>query len=160
MKYLLALILLVSNVAWADSMTFDVGLGVFNSGLHSLSETKLVKLGLQEDVWYNLKQKASAGFWLDNAGNGRTDSEFGAYQLGFEVRNPTLLASVFFGPAFITTPDVYLGGHLQFNTSLFLGVPDDDNNAIGVFYNHFSSAGLEMPNMGRDFVGAGIKFNL
>jgi hypothetical protein len=78
--------------------------------------------------------------------------------LGFDVENETFEASVFSGPTLITSPDIYLGGPLQFNESIYLGIKDKREESIGFAYNHFSSAGIEMPNIGRDFAGLEIKF--
>ena len=155
-----AIILLLATSAYAreDQFTMGVGVGVFNSGKHSLSETKVLSLGYQEDLWNALKQRATVGFWFDDAGNGRSSSAFGSGQLGFEVNRDGLIADVFFGPAAISSPDSLLGGRFQFMESLNLGIQDKFNNYIGLFYRHLSSAGLEMPNIGRDMVGLEIRF--
>ena len=142
----------------ADDMVLDGGLGVFDSAKNSLSETKLLKVGIQEDLWYVLKQRFNTGFWLDNAGNGRTGSSFIGYQLGYEVKTDSLVASAWTGPGLISSPDSYLGGMLQFNETMFFGIHDKQDNTMGFAYNHWSSAGIEMPNQGRDFVTLQLKF--
>lgn len=153
-----AVVLACRAEAHGDELVIDGGIGVLNSAKSSLSETKFAKFGLEEPVWYALKQRFSIGLWLDNKGQGRTGSAFAGYQLGFQVTSDALEASVWSGPTLITTPDVYLGGPLQFNETLFLGIHDKAGQTIGVAYNHFSSAGLEMPNIGRDFFGLEIRF--
>lgn len=153
------LLFLLATPAFADStMSLEVATGVFNSGKNSLAETKLVKLGLEEDLWYNLKHRVNGGFWLDNAGDGRKGSGFLGYQWGFVVNNGSTEVGVYSGPTYITTTDTYLGGCFQFNETIYFGISDKDYNFAGFAYNHFSSAGIETPNMGRDFAGVMLKF--
>lgn len=159
MKKFLALLALVSTPAVADTtLSLDVATGIFNSGRNNLAETKLLKIGLEEDLWYNLKHRINGGIWLDNVGNGRNNSGFLAYQWGFVVNNGNVEAGVYSGPAYITTPDIYLGGRFQFNETACLGISDRGGNVLSACYNHFSSGGLEFPNIGRDFLGVQIKF--
>ena len=153
-------IIFISTISYAqdDQYIVDGGIGVFHSGQHSLSETKMFSLGIQEDLWGALKERGTAGFWLDNAGNGKKDSGFAAGQLGWEVNRDGLIVGAFAGPCLITSPDSLLGGVFQFMDSINLGVQDNDNNYIGVFYRHFSSAGIESPNQGRDLIGIEVRF--
>lgn len=55
------------------------------------------------------------------------------------------------GIGFISDTDVYLGGHLEFNHNLYIGIKDKHDKSIGLSYRHISNAGLFMPNVGRDF---------
>jgi len=160
MKYLTILLLLWSSVCLGqqDQVVVDGGLGVFGTEGDSLPQVKFGKVGIEEDLWYNLKQRFNAGTWLDSRGNGRISSAFGGYQLGFEVTNEVLQCSIWSGPTLITSPDIALGGPLQFNETLFLGVVDKNENSIGIAYNHFSSAGIYQPNLGKDFMGLEVKF--
>lgn len=154
----LAVFLVNTGYAQNDQMVLDGGIGVFNSGKKSLSETKMLSLGIQEDVWGPLKQRVVAGGWLDNAGGGRTSSAFASGQIGFEVNGNGLVAGIFTGPAFISSPDILLGGHLQFMDDIHFGIQDKESNYMGLMYRHLSSAGLEMPNIGRDVLGLEIRF--
>src|ERR1035437_7564634 len=124
----------------SDQMALDVGIGILNSAYNSLSETKTLSLGIQEDLYGPLKQRGTVGLWIDNAGHGRSGSAFVSGQLGFEVDREGLIAGVFSGPALLSDTDVYLGGHFQFMDDIRLGLQDKQNNYIGVFYRHFSSA--------------------
>ena len=158
---LIALYFMVMGcIAYADqdSIVTDVGVGEFGTKGSSLSQVKFAKVGWQEDLWYNLKQRMNAGGWIDTRELGYSSSAFAGYQLGFEVKNSVFEASVFSGPTLISSPDNALGGIFQLNETLFFGIVDKDDNTIGIVYNHFSSAGLEMPNLGRDFMGIEIKF--
>ena len=159
MKLLLILLLLSSQAfAQQDQIVVDGALGILGNEGSSLSQVKFAKIGLQEDVWDALKQRFNVGQWLDSRGNGRSNSTFAGYQIGFEVSNDVLQSSIFGGPSVISNPDVALGGIVQFNETIFFGIKDKDSNSMGVAYNHFSSGGLEMPNLGRDFLGLEIKF--
>lgn len=158
-KHIAFVCLLISSAyADQDQIVTDVGLGSFGTKGSSLSQDKFAKIGWQEDVWYSLKHRFNVGGWIDSRGVGYYSSAFCGYQLGFEVTNETLQASIFSGPTIISSPDNALGGIVQFNESIFFGIVDKDRDSIGVAYNHFSSAGLEMPNLGRDFLGLEIKF--
>lgn len=153
-------ILLIGTTAFAnqDQILVGGGVGVFNSGKSGLSETKVLTLGVQEDLYGPLKQRANVGGWLDRVGNGRKSSALVSGQLGFEVQNGGWVGSVFSGPAIISNTDSYLGGHFQFMDDLHLGLQDRDGNYIGVMYRHLSSAGIEMPNVGRDFMCLELRF--
>jgi hypothetical protein len=157
-KTIILIGLLISSTAFADEVVMDVGLGALNSRNDNISQVKMAKVGVQEDVWYNLKQRFNVGGWTDARGQDFSGSAFAGYQLGFVVRNDVFEASIFSGPTVISSTDALLGGHFQFNETLFLGIVDKNDNAIGLAWNHFSSAGIEMPNYGRDFAGLEIKF--
>ena len=144
-------------MAYADEIVTDVGLGSFGSKGSSLSQDKFAKVGIEEDIWSPFKQKFNVGGWIDTRGEGYSSSAFGGYQIGFEVSNNVVQGSVWSGPTLMTSPDQALGGVFQMNETIYLGIVDKERNSIGIAYNHFSSAGLEMPNQGRDFIGLSIK---
>ena len=155
--------LFLSTIAYGqdfqeDQTALDVGIGVFRSADKGLSETKMLSIGKQETLLGPLKSRYSAGFWLDNTRDGRKSSGFVGAQLGFEVANNGWVGGIFSGPTVISTPDVLLGGRFQFMDTINYGLQDKSGNYIGLFYRHFSSAGLEMPNTGRDILGIEIRF--
>ncbi len=152
------ILILISQVACADEGLFDLGLGVFNSGKRTPSETKFLALGIQDDLFGPWKTRGNVGGWIDNSGNGRSSSAFVGVQLGFEVDNKGIVGSVFTGPALITQTDSYLGGNFQFYNSLNLGFRDTNSNYIGIMYRHLSSAGIASPNVGRDVLGLELKW--
>jgi hypothetical protein len=170
MKRLLVLgFMLLSVNGWAqdknnpdvqdeDQMVIDAGLGILGNKGPSLSQVKFAKIGYQETLWNALKQRFNGGGWLDSRGDGRTSSGFVGYQLGFEVQNDIFQASVWSGPGLISSPDVALGGPIQFNETIFFGIVNYRNESIGLAYNHWSSASLYAINQGRDFLGLEIKF--
>ena len=159
---LVVLALVTSSFAHAgaqDEMFLDVGLGTFSTEGKSLSEVKFAKLGIQEEIWDSFKHRFNVGGWLDQRGEGKTNAAFASYQLGFDVTNDVLEMGIFSGPGLISSTDTSLGGYFQFNETVYLGIrnPKSDES-IGISYNHFSSAGLEMPNQGKDFMCLEIKF--
>jgi hypothetical protein len=135
-----------------------VAVGVFNSGLHSLSEEKFLNVGYRSALG-PLVQQVEVGGFTDRAGNGRSGSAYGAYQVGFEVHGP-ILGRICTGPALISSPDSYLGGVFQFTEDFYAGEEDTHGHSIGFLYKHISSAGLEQPNIGRDQMGfqIGLRF--
>ncbi len=138
--------------AYADEVYTGAMVGVFNSGKKSLSETKFVNLGVRQDIIPGLVQQFEGGGWVDIAGDGRKDSLYGAYQLGVEASH-IVTARVMAGPAIVTTPDAMLGGPFAFTEDFFLGIRGDEGATVGLKYKHISNAGLEPPNVGRDFMG-------
>ena len=157
---ILLLIGIWANVAYGDDSQYivDGGIGVFHSATNSLSETKMLTLGIQNTISGPWKDRTVVGGWIDNAGGGKTGSALASGQIGFEVNKDGLLAGVFSGPAAISTTDVLLGGHLQFMDDVHLGIEDKDKNYFGVMYRHLSSAGISTPNIGRDVIAIELRF--
>lgn len=83
----------------------------------------------------------------------------GSVRLGIKVDLDGLYATATTGPGYISQRDNYLGGYFQFVENVVLGI-EDRFGTFGVGYQHISSAGIELPNKGRDymFFQAGIKF--
>lgn len=159
LKHLILALILLPSLCFADDTVLDGGMGVFHSADKGLSETKMLTLGVQEDLWGPLKDRATVGGWLDTTGNGKSSSALASGQLGFEVSSANgIVGGIFVGPALISNTDILLGGHFQFMDDLHLGIADVHGNYIGIIYRHLSSAGLEMPNIGRDVFGLEIRF--
>jgi Lipid A 3-O-deacylase (PagL) len=145
--------ILYAMSAKADEVYLTGAVGVFNSGKSSLSETKYTAAGYRTSLgWF--KQDLELGGWIDRV-PGRSGSAYSAYQVGWEVDGPMIMR-VMTGPAFISTTDEYLGGHFQLKDDFYLGIKDTEGRTMGVKYNHISSAGIETPNIGRDFFGLEI----
>lgn len=144
-------ILLVTEDGHADEY-MGAMIGIANSGKNSHAETKFVNVGHRDSFGFGLTYQYEFGGWVDIAGGGRSSSGYAAYQLGVET-DGSVLARVMTGPAIITTPDSYLGGVFQFSEDFYIGLKGSNGNTVGILYKHFSSAGLETPNYGRDFAG-------
>lgn len=149
---------LVMQDGYADDY-IDASLGVFGNGRPSPANVKYAEIGHLDPIGLGFFNQYSGGGWIQvQEGDGRKSSGFVSDQFGLQVENG-IVARIATGPSLISTPDSYLGGHFQFHETIFLGIRDNGNgNQIGFAYQHFSSAGLEMPNMGRDFGGIELSF--
>jgi Lipid A 3-O-deacylase (PagL) len=150
----LFLSLILGKIAKADETFLGYGLGVFSSADQRTTQTKILETGLRSDIWEGLYLQNKLGFYVDSSQNlDRKSSAFVFTGIGLEINFSAIEIrnSASFGA--ISTPDSMLGGRFpQFNEEFYLGLRDRKNNGIGVKYSHISSAGLESPNMGRDFV--------
>lgn len=153
----LLILLLISSTAYADQFVTDVGLGQFGSRGASLSQDKFAKVGVQEELWNPFYQRFNLGGWMDTRGQDYSGAAFFGYQVGFEVTNDIFQGSIWTGPTVISATDQVLGGPIQFNETIFFGIVDKNKDSIGIAYNHFSSASLYTPNLGRDYIGLEIK---
>lgn len=157
--YALMLSIIFANVARADTV-ISFGFGVFGTANDGTSQVKIFRLSEEEDIWRPIKRRISGGIWADQRNDGNATSLFGTYQIGFHVEASQLEAALYTGPCLITTPDASLGGYFQFNHTLLLAIRDAAGNSIGVSYNHFSNAGLNKPNLGKDFAALELKIPL
>lgn len=145
--------------AHADEVFANYGVGVFASaaGGHPAS-TKAFSLGYREEMYgpWNIQYKV--GYWGDGSGsNGRKSSGYASVGPLFKADFSPVEIHTGWGLAAITTPDSYLGGMFpQFNGQVGLVLRDHRGAGIGIDYEHISSAGLVVPNQGRDFVTVSI----
>lgn len=151
---LILLALFSSTQAHAQEMFFGYGLGVFNSAKNSPVEVKVsnvgYRLGMSKGFYWQLK----GGYWGEGSGDHSRSSSF------YVSTGPGLLVDLRpielrsgWSVATISRPDAYLGGRFpQFNGEIYGGLRDKNDNGIGLKYEHISSAGLVVPNEGRDFV--------
>ncbi len=137
----------------------DGSLGMFQNGQPSPANVKLGQVGYREFFDASFYNQIEGGGWVQtDRGDGRKSSGYVADQIGIQVENGILLR-IATGPSFISTSDSFLGGHFQFKEDLFIGIRDkEDSVTMGFKYQHFSSAGFEMPNLGRDFMGLELSF--
>jgi len=138
--------------AHADSF-FKYGVGVFNSAKDSKAETKVFSLGYSEKFFQAMMYQLEAGAWIDNRKDlDRKSSGFGFGSIGLDVQTGAFYIQALWGAGLITCTDSMLGGPFQFNTDLGIGLRDSNGYSIGIGYKHISSAGIELPNKGRDFM--------
>jgi len=146
-KYIVFICLIIySTPIRADNALVDFGVGVGNS-----SGSRILSVGVQEDLLTVFKVRWITGGWLDRS-NDRSSSGYVFGQMGAEIDSGSVLTSVFIGPGLITEKDDLLGGNIEFLSSLNIGLQDKNRNYLGVGYRHVSNAGLYEPNIGRDFV--------
>jgi len=152
MKKIVALILLLCGNALANEAYVKYGLGVFQHEPNSLAEIKMLELGYQRPIWSVMTQQYSLGGWADQRHDlGRKSGGFAAYSLGVTPEWESVYFQALWGVAGITNPDSYLGGYGQFKGDLCAGAKDMKGVSVGVCYSHLSSAGIFLPNKGRDF---------
>lgn len=128
------------------------GVGIFGSAEYGRAETKVFSLGYEEEWFGPFIHQYELGLFADQGQDGRKSSGFGFYSAGVEVNPGYLVIRSLWGVGIITSPDTMLGGNFQFTQDFLVGVRDNKNNMIGLVYKHISSAGLELPNKGRDFL--------
>jgi hypothetical protein len=110
--------------------------------------------------FYGVSFAQEVGGYVDNGGRGRKGSALAKFQVGTTPGPETgLFGKAFFGPCYISTTDTQLGGHGQFCSDVGVGIRDRAS-FMAVNYSHISSAGLSMPNHGRDWLvfETGLRF--
>jgi hypothetical protein len=162
MKYLWFILIFSTPVlAYDEDVSLNLGVGVFDSGKSSPSESKLLYAGYNDYFYHRLMYfRTELGGWNDLAGNGRSGSFFGAYLFGINIENQRWYGNAAGGVAIIGTPDTYLGGPVNFTEEIGFGVNGQHNSKLGLFYKHISNAGIYDPNIGRDFIGAQVTIPL
>jgi hypothetical protein len=123
--------------------------------------SKIFGLRREEYVWEGIHTGFEGGGYVDNGGNGRKSAGLFKAQLGIKPgQKEGVFGKAFIGPCLMTTRDTVLGGFGQFCTDVGFGMRDTDS-FMSIGYNHISSAGLAMPNKGRDYLvfEAGIHFD-
>lgn len=148
MRYLLLLLLLASSAQADVALSVGVGKGIM--GDPGTPFERMVALGYQRQLLPELYLRPEGSYFLDISGQGKS-SFVGAVLLGVQAQSsvgPQLHFAI--GPAYLENPDQILGGPFQFKVEFGAGI-QSDHVYLGVAWVHMSSAGLEMPNHGRDF---------
>lgn len=134
-------------------------LGVSKTDAQDHSAIKLAQVGYRQYFGaFGLYQIEGGGWFQKQNTAGRSSSGYLATQIGMEV-GEFVAMRIAAGPCVITTPDTALGGMFpMFTEDVFLGVKGPDGTELGFKYKHFSSAGLVLPNQGKDFGGIEASF--
>jgi hypothetical protein len=153
MKYLLALIVCLSHTnVWSDNTFIKAG-GTLNGP--SYTTAKMLTFGREGPLLGVFDYQAELGYFGDSVS--QTHSLLGGASLGISIVKPDYYVKVFFGPAFITATDYRLSSVYEFNTDVQIGFIDK-NKSIGIGIKHISNAGLQSPNLGRDFLYLKVGF--
>ena len=167
MKKFLYLALMIPTLALAQDKDletqsfFKYGVGVFNSAENSSVEVKTLSFGRQQPLGSIFIWQYEGGFWSDARTDvGRSGSGFVNASAGLNVNFGYMYTQSLWGVAYMTSPDSFLGSHEQFNQDFSAGVKDGRGVSIGLNYKHMSSAGIFMPNQGRDFMSVRLGFPL
>lgn len=147
----LFILFLMNKNANADSY-FKYGLSVLDRQPKLYwTDVKLFEIGYQEQLFSVIDHQLSLGVWTDSRGNGQKSSGYVSYSPGITVTKDSLFLSAFWGILVHTTPDSELGGNGQFVHDFCGGLKDNRRVSIATCYKHVSSAGIFMPNYGRNF---------
>lgn len=148
-------ILLASTFANADLVT-SVGIGKGVMKGNGTPFERALAIGWEHPFITGFFVRPEAGWFMDNSGEGLS-SPWASTLGGVRATSPmgaTMHLAV--GPAYLHNPDQKLGGHFQFSLEGGVGI-EDKNFAIAMVWKHLSSAGINMPNQGRDFIMAQIR---
>jgi hypothetical protein len=150
---------LLLTVIWtkdtfAEQYYFKYGLQAPGSN----RDQKIFGLGYQNEILADFIYSGEVDI-LSVPSNPSPASYFASAGLGLKLDFNTTFAAVTWGPAYLSQPDQELGGRFQLTQDFTLGI-QDGYSTIGVGYKHISSAGIEKPNRGKDFLylRIGVKF--
>jgi hypothetical protein len=162
MRKLISLLLFVAMPTMANDAFIGYGVGVFHSAEYSRAETKVINLGYRQHITGPWSLQYKVGYWGDGSGQAnRTASGYASVGPIFNINFDPLYLYTGWGIGAISNPDGYLGGRLpQFNGTVGFLVRDKQGAGIGASYEHISSAGFVMPNVGRDFVTLNIVWGM
>lgn len=147
------LFIMGTQLAKAEEVYVSYGLGAFKSAENVVSETKITNAGVRLKIYSPWEWQIKLGGWLDGSGNPTRKSSFYTSTGPQYVINagPVVIRNGI-GLAYISNPDSYLGGRFpQFDLEVYVGLKNKTGSAIGFQLEHLSSAGINKPNIGRDF---------
>lgn len=155
MKLLLAALLLAFSTPSLATVVLSAGVGknIMKQNGTPFERTGIV--GYQFQLPKSVFIQPQAGYFLDTSGDTKS-SIFASTLFGVEAKalaGPVLHLGV--GPGYLQNPDQILGGHFQFNLEGGIGLCDG-NVCVKLIWTHLSSGGIEMPNLGRDFICAQV----
>jgi hypothetical protein len=146
-----AIFFLLTSIAYGDLLlSVGVGQGIF--GASGTPFERVVEIGYEVPFAGDFFFRPEAGYFEDLSGGGNKSSAWGGVVFGVRALTTSgLEIHVSVGPTYLQSPDTILGGHFQFNPEIGICF-NDGKNCIGPAFVHLSSAGIEMPNNGRDFI--------
>lgn len=149
---LIALILAVLPNSANAGHILRYGVGAFRSADYGSSNVKLFSIGYVDEILGPIVYQYEGGYFGDSSGHGRDGGGFGNVGLGIQANPGYMVFRSMWGVGGITKPDAMLGGRFQFNHDMLIGVRGSNEAIFGINLKHISSAGLERPNIGRDFL--------
>lgn len=155
MKYFLLLFIALSVAYCTDAQAYELGLkyGLETTDQVTAKEVKFVSLEYQNDIAFIFRHKLAAGAWFDqNTDLNQSSSNFVAYSMGIKVQPGPLYLENLFGISMISRTDALLSTNFEFTEELGVGLQDEYGRYIGFSFKHFSNAGIQLPNIGRNFV--------
>lgn len=151
MKHIFLIYLLAMPI-FADELQLRYGIGIALPEPTYNGEVLYFSAAHQSPFMGMFQKKTEVGLWSDS-GIDRKSSGYAAQSFGLRVIAGSVYIESLWGIAFITSPDkVLLTGNFQFTQDLGIGLRDGLGRGIGLNYKHFSNAGIERPNAGRDSI--------
>lgn len=154
MKHLITLLVLVSSLAQAGSLSIGFGKGTGDTKGKDLSAAyRLTDSFLSFNV--------NAG--MLNTGNIR-GGEYNPY-IGADVdlrvnTKAGIYVTAKQGVAILDSKTSRLDNQLQFPTTIEVGLTNDKDQSIGVRWKHYSSGGTSKGNKGQEYISIAITFPL
>lgn len=151
---LIALWLFLLMPSWVyagnyDSVYLKLG-GALNQP--TLLTNKLVSFGIQHEAFWVFDYQIESGAFTDTQNVYISPTFFLGPSIGVSIVRSAFYVKVFFGPALVSHTDEHLSTPYEFHTDLQLGFKDYRGVGIGLGYKHLSNAGIQGPNIGRDFL--------
>lgn len=152
MFWTIALTALFAFTSRSEAAEYSVKFGPSIQNDSTNGSSKLFGIRRQESISFGIHSAFELGGYVDNGGAGRKGAALFKAQLGV-TPGPEVgtFAKAFFGPCLISARDTQLGGYGQFCSDIGIGIRDRDSS-VTIGYGHISSAGLALPNHGRDFL--------
>lgn len=152
MKSIAIFVLIICTTARAD-LTLGIGAGQGIFGPPGNPFERVAQVGYQYNFAQDFFVHPEVVYFEDLSGGGHLSSLIVTSRFGVRTLLPGNLAEVHIalGPAWLQNPDVILGGPFQFSLEGGL-CSNDGKEAICALFDHYSSAGIEQPNHGRDFI--------
>lgn len=149
----IASILIASSISHAYELGLKYGVGFGVPNATDTTEAKLVSFDLSNELGSLFRHKLSAGAWIDpHPEFNRSSATFSSYSIGLRVEPGYFYFEDYAGLALISETDSMLSTNFEFTEEVGMGVKDNEGRFFGLEYRHFSNAGIQDPNKGRDFV--------
>ncbi len=159
MKLLLSILsITLPTICGAGEVGIKYGLQVTDQV--TAKEVKFASIEYQAPISNIFRHKFAVGSWFDqNIDLGQSSSPFTAYSMGIKVDAGYLYVENLFGIGLISRTDTLLSTNFEFTEELGAGIQDKLGKYIGLTVKHFSNAGIQQPNIGRNFMllSAGVR---
>lgn len=157
MKYLFLILLFFSPISRAYELGLNYGAGFGLPNATDDTEAKLLSLNISNSLGTLFRHKLSWGEWFDpHPEYDRSSAMFGSYSVGIRVEPGQFYFENYLGLAMISETDSMLSTNFEFTEEIGFGIKDSLGRFFGFEYRHFSNAGIQLPNKGRDFILANI----
>lgn len=152
MRWITALVLLLTNLAHADAILFRYGLGFGAPNQSGRGEIKWFSVGIEKEHPRPWVSQGEIGVISDmKQGLGRNSGLFVSYVAGPKMQLGPVQTRYLWGVGYLSHPDSLLSSRFQFTHDLTIGLYDL-KSGLSLGYKHISNAGITLPNRGRDFV--------